>query len=36
MVREGSLIATGTPEELKEQYAAENLNDVFLKAGRNK
>lgn len=34
MIREGSLIATGTPEQLKKQYAADNLNDVFLAAGR--
>lgn len=34
MIREGSLIATGTPEQLKERYAADTLNDVFLAAGR--
>jgi ABC-2 type transport system ATP-binding protein len=34
MIREGSLIETGTPEQLKERYAADNLNDVFLAAGR--
>lgn len=34
MIREGSLIASGTPEQLKERYAADNLNDVFLAAGR--
>ena len=34
MIREGSLIASGTPEQLKERYAADNLNDVFLTAGR--
>lgn len=34
MVREGSLIATGTPKELKERYKANNLDEVFLYAGR--
>lgn len=33
MIREGSLIATGTPEQLKKQYAADNLNDVFWQRG---
>ncbi|SOB99205.1 ABC-2 type transport system ATP-binding protein [Ureibacillus xyleni] len=34
MVREGSLIATGTPDQLKEKYKAHNLDEVFLAAGR--
>ncbi|MCP1146061.1 ABC transporter ATP-binding protein [Lysinibacillus endophyticus] len=34
MVREGSLIATGTPEQLKEKYSAQSLDEVFLAAGR--
>lgn len=36
MVRDGSLIATGTPKELKEQYNANNFDEVFLYAGRTK
>lgn len=35
MIRDGSLIATGTPNELKELYKAKNLDEVFLYAGRN-
>ena len=35
MIRDGSLIATGTPNELKEHYEAKNLDEVFLYAGRN-
>ena len=34
MVRDGSLIATGTPGQLKEQYAVNSLDEVFLGAGR--
>ncbi|WP_209121133.1 ABC transporter ATP-binding protein [Alkalihalobacillus sp. BA299] len=34
MVRDGVLIATGTPNELKEQYKANNFDEVFLYAGR--
>lgn len=34
MIREGTLIAKGTPQQLKEQYEVSNLNDAFLKAGR--
>jgi len=34
MLREGSLIATGTPGQLKEQYGVGALDEVFLHAGR--
>ncbi len=34
MVRDGSIIATGTPLQLKEQYEANSLDEVFLVAGR--
>jgi ABC-2 type transport system ATP-binding protein len=34
MVRDGLIITRGTPKELKAQYQAENLDEVFLKAGR--
>lgn len=34
LVREGRILATGTPAELKEAYAAKDLEEVFLKAGR--
>lgn len=34
MVRDGSIIATGTPRQLKEQYEANSLDEVFLVAGR--
>lgn len=34
MVRDGSIIATGTPVELKEQFKAKNFDEVFLYAGR--
>jgi ABC-2 type transport system ATP-binding protein len=33
MVREGRIIASGSPEELMESYKVNNLEDVFLKAG---
>lgn len=34
LIREGTFIATGTPQELKEQYAVNSLDEVFLHAGR--
>lgn len=34
LVREGCILATGTPEELKKTYGASDLEEVFLKAGR--
>ena len=34
MVRDGSIIATGTPFQLKEQYGVHSLDAVFLHAGR--
>ena len=34
MVREGGILATGTPDELKTTYRAANLEEVFLQAGR--
>lgn len=34
LVRNGRILATGTPAELKAAYGAGNLEDVFLKAGR--
>lgn len=34
LIREGKIIAAGTPEQLTNQYGAENLDQVFLKAGR--
>lgn len=34
MVRDGSILATGTPLQLKEQYEANSLDEVFLVAGR--
>ncbi|WP_285769265.1 ABC transporter ATP-binding protein [Peribacillus sp. SI8-4] len=33
MLREGAIIASGTPGALKGQYAAESLDDVFLQIG---
>lgn len=33
MVREGAIIANGTPSQLKEQYSVETLDGVFLHAG---
>jgi len=32
MINEGSLILTGTPEDLKKEYNAANLEEVFVKA----
>ncbi|MED2975018.1 ABC transporter ATP-binding protein [Fictibacillus sp. B-59209] len=34
MIREGRILANGTPDELKELYQAENFDEVFLNAGR--
>ncbi len=34
MVRDGALIASGSPKALKEQYHANNFDEVFLYAGR--
>lgn len=34
MVREGGILATGTPDELKAAYRAVDLEGVFLQAGR--
>ncbi|KEI91035.1 ABC transporter ATP-binding protein [Clostridium botulinum] len=36
MVREGVILADGTPSELMEYYKANDLDEVFLKAGRKK
>ena len=36
MIREGVLIESGSPDELVKQYDAERLEDVFLKAGRDR
>lgn len=33
MVREGRILTSGTPKELKETYDTANLEEVFLKAG---
>ncbi len=33
MVRHGAIITSGSPAELKQQYSAANLEEVFLKAG---
>lgn len=33
MMREGQIIATGTPQELKQQYNAKTFDEVFLKFG---
>ncbi len=33
MVREGVILTSGSPKELKELYKVNNLEDVFLKAG---
>ncbi|MGE6377939.1 ABC transporter ATP-binding protein [Peribacillus muralis] len=33
MLREGAIIASGTPAALKEQYAVKSLDDVFLQIG---
>lgn len=34
MVRDGRIITSGTPAELKQQYGVEDLEQVFLQAGR--
>lgn len=36
MVRDGRILATGTPDELKAAYGAQDLEEVFLKAGRER
>ncbi|MBP2242053.1 ABC-2 type transport system ATP-binding protein [Cytobacillus eiseniae] len=36
MVRDGEILASGTPAELKEQYNITSLEEVFLKAGGKK
>ncbi|ABS42337.1 ABC transporter ATP-binding protein [Clostridium botulinum] len=36
MVRDGVILADGTPSELMEYYKANDLDEVFLKAGRKK
>jgi ABC-2 type transport system ATP-binding protein len=33
MIRDGRLITSGTPAQLKEQYGIQSLEEVFLKAG---
>lgn len=33
MVRNGRILTEGTPEQLKRQYNAAGLEDVFLQAG---
>lgn len=33
MVREGRILTSGTPQDLKQSYNTTNLEDVFLKAG---
>lgn len=35
MIRDGSILAKGTPMELKASYKAANFDEVFLNAGRN-
>ncbi len=32
LINEGRIVETGTPEELKEEYKAENLEEVFMRA----
>ena len=34
MVRDGSILTSGTPKELKTLYKVDNLDEVFLRAGR--
>lgn len=34
MIRDGSILTSGTPKQLMENYQVENLNDAFLCAGR--
>lgn len=35
MVRDGEILTSGSPQELKEQYGISSLEEVFLKAGGN-
>lgn len=35
MIREGRIITSGAPKELMDSYKTDNLEEVFLKAGRN-
>jgi ABC-2 type transport system ATP-binding protein len=35
LIDEGKIITTGRPEDLKEKYGAENLEQVFMEATRN-
>jgi len=36
MIRNGNIIAEGSPAELKKQYRVTDLDEVFLKAGKDK
>jgi len=36
MVRDGEILTSGTPAELKEHYSITSLEEVFLKAGGKK
>ncbi|WP_249414139.1 MULTISPECIES: ABC transporter ATP-binding protein [Alteribacter] len=36
LIRNGSILANGTPSELKDLYHAQNIDEVFLNAGRSK
>lgn len=36
MVRDGSILTSGSPQELKQQYGITSLEEVFLKAGGRK
>lgn len=36
MVRDGAIITSGSPQELKKQYGIATLEEVFLKAGGGK
>jgi len=33
MLRDGSMIAVGSPQELKKMYSAHDLDEVFIRAG---
>ena len=35
MIRDGRILADGTPAQLKEMYRAESFDEIFLKAGRD-
>lgn len=35
MIRDGSILTSGTPTDLKKQYKAVTFDEVFIKAGRN-